>query len=141
MTSTASARPDAGMQTNQQLEQNRRIAVDFLARASDGHAREAWAEYGAPDFVHHNPYFRSDAESLVTAMDENARQNPTKVLEVLRTVAEGPLVAVHSRVRHQVDGPDSALVHLFRIKDGRIHELWDIGQEVPADMPNERGMF
>jgi hypothetical protein len=32
-----------------------------------------------PDFRHHNPYFRGDAESLMAAMEENARKNPDKL--------------------------------------------------------------
>jgi predicted SnoaL-like aldol condensation-catalyzing enzyme len=47
--------------------------------------------YAATDFVHHDPYFASDAESLASAMDDNAREHPNKQLEIVRTIAEGPL--------------------------------------------------
>jgi predicted SnoaL-like aldol condensation-catalyzing enzyme len=121
--------------------ENTRIAVDFLEMASSGRAREAGERYAAPDFVHHNPYFARDAGTLTAAMDENAERYPDKRFEVLRTIAEGPLVAVHSRVRLEKDGPDMATVHILQIEDGRIHELWDVVQEVPADSPNQAGMF
>jgi predicted SnoaL-like aldol condensation-catalyzing enzyme len=120
---------------------NRDIAFDFLTQAASGHAREVMRRYAAPDFVHHNPYFPSDADALAEGMDENARSNPDKELEILRTICEGPLVAVHSRVRHSPAGAPSAVVHIFRIEDGRIHELWDVGQEAPPDSPNRAGMF
>jgi predicted SnoaL-like aldol condensation-catalyzing enzyme len=32
------------------------------------------------------------------------------------------------------------LVHIFRFDGGLIAELWDIGQPVPEDSPNERGL-
>jgi predicted SnoaL-like aldol condensation-catalyzing enzyme len=121
--------------------ENTSIAVDFLEMASSGHAHEAGERYAAPDFVHHNPYFARDADTLTAAMDENAQRYPDKRHEVLRTIAEGDLVAVHSRVRLEKDGPDMATVHLFRIEDGRIREFWDVVQEVPADSPNQAGMF
>jgi predicted SnoaL-like aldol condensation-catalyzing enzyme len=127
--------------TSTNLERNRDIAVEFLQGAAEGRARELMRRYAAPDFVHHNPYFASDAMSLATAMDENARENPTKRLDVLRTLAEGPLVALHAKVRHTPDGPAAAVVHIFRFEDGRIKELWDIGQEEPAESPNAAGMF
>jgi predicted SnoaL-like aldol condensation-catalyzing enzyme len=120
---------------------NRDIAVDFLRQAAHGHARDAMRRYGAPDFVHHNPYFASDADTLAKAMDDNARSNPDKQFEVLRTISEGPLVAVHSRVRMGHDAPEGAVVHILRIEDGRIHELWDVGQDAPPDSPNSVGMF
>ncbi len=37
--------------------------------------------------------------------------------------------------------PWFALVHIFRFKEDRVAELWDIAQPVPADSPNEHGMF
>jgi predicted SnoaL-like aldol condensation-catalyzing enzyme len=120
---------------------NRDIAVDFLRQAASGRAREAMRRYGAPDFIHHNPYFASDADTLAEAMDENARSNPHKEFEVVRTISEGPLVAVHSRVRMAHDDQGAAVVHILRIEDGRIHELWDVGQEAPPDSPNRAGMF
>jgi predicted SnoaL-like aldol condensation-catalyzing enzyme len=138
MTTTVQQRPPSSAD---QLETNRQIAVDFLARSSAGQAHEAMAQYVASDFVHHNPYFAGDAESLAAAMDDNARRNPDKRLEILRTIAEDPFVAVHSRVRLRPDAQDMALVHIFRIAEGRIRELWDIGQEAPAESPNELGMF
>ena len=60
--------------------------------------------FASADFVHHNPWFAADAWSLATALDDNARANPEKSLEVLRAIAEGDLVVAHSRVRHAPDG-------------------------------------
>jgi predicted SnoaL-like aldol condensation-catalyzing enzyme len=127
--------------TAEQLDANRSMATEFLAAAASGHALEAMDRYAAPDFVHHNPYFPSDARSLATAMDDNARANPNKSLEVLRTIAEGQLVAVHSRVRQGPAEPPAPVVHILRFEDGHIREFWDIGQDVPLDSPNEAGPF
>ena len=88
---------------DRQTESNREIAIDFLTRAARGEARDAMQRYAAPDFVHHNPWFAPDAPSLADAMDANARENPQKELHVQRTIAEGPLVAVHASVRHKPD--------------------------------------
>jgi predicted SnoaL-like aldol condensation-catalyzing enzyme len=127
--------------TDRTTEANRQIAIEFLTRAARGEAREVMRRYAAPDFTHHNPYFAGDAETLAAGMDENASSNPKKAFEILRTVAEGPLVAVHSRVRLKPGDAPHALAHLFRIEDGRIRELWDIAQELPAESPNRAGMF
>jgi predicted SnoaL-like aldol condensation-catalyzing enzyme len=124
-----------------QLETNRSTAVDFLTMAARGQAAEAIERHATPDFVHHNPYFARDAGSLATAMDDNARANPEKSLQVLRTVGEGPLIVVHSRVQHRPADPPAAVVHIFRFEDGRMAELWDIGQEIPTDSPNTAGAF
>jgi predicted SnoaL-like aldol condensation-catalyzing enzyme len=120
---------------------NKNAAVSFLRLAASGRAREALATYGGPGFRHHNPWFPGDADSLAAAMDENARQNPDKRLDVLRAVEEGDLVAVHSYVKHGEADRGFGLVHIFRFEAGRIVELWDLAQEVPAESPNANGMF
>ena len=117
------------------------VAVSFLQAAASGRAREAYGRHVDKTFKHHNPYFAGTAEALMAGMDENARQNPQKRLDVLHTVEEGDLVAVHSRVQHTPADRGAALVHLFRFEGDRIAELWDVGQEVPADTPNANGMF
>jgi predicted SnoaL-like aldol condensation-catalyzing enzyme len=121
--------------------QNKDAAVSFLKMASSGDVREAYSKFVGPGFRHHNPYFEGSAEALMTAMQENARENPNKTLDVKRVIAEGDLVAVHSHVRQNPDDLGGAVVHLFRFENGRIVELWDLGQPVPGESPNQYGMF
>jgi len=123
------------------MSDHKEAATSFLQLASSGDVRRAFEAYVAPNFRHHNAYFPGDARSLADAMEQNARENPNKVLRVERAIEEGDLVAVHSRVRLKADAPEMALVHIFRFEDGRVAELWDIGQPVPPDSPNQHGMF
>jgi predicted SnoaL-like aldol condensation-catalyzing enzyme len=117
------------------------VATTFLRMAATGDARDAFDRYVSPEFRHHNPYSRGDAAALSSAMGENAKQNPNKVFDVEHALEDGDLVAVHSRVQMTPGGQEIAVVHLFRFVGDRIVELWDIGQPVPADSPNENGMF
>lgn len=116
-------------------------AVSFLRLVASGNVDEAYRSCISSDFRHHNPYVRGDGASLMQAMKESAAKNPHKSLEVKRVLAEGELVVVHSWVKQNPEDPGAAVVHLFRFQDGRITELWDVGQAVPADSPNENGMF
>ncbi|OUQ88650.1 polyketide cyclase [Brevibacillus brevis] len=116
-------------------------AVSFLQLVASGNVREAYQRYTGPNFRHHNPFFRGDAHSLMLAMEENAAQNPHKVLEVKRAIEEGDIVAVHSHVKQNQEDLGGAVVHIFRFHNDQIVELWDVGQPIPADSPNENGMF
>jgi predicted SnoaL-like aldol condensation-catalyzing enzyme len=118
----------------------KQAAGEFLRLAASGKVREAYAKHIAPDFRHHNAWFRGDRESLLTAMEENARKNPNKSFEIQRAIEEGDLVAVHSKLR-MGDGKEHAVVHIVRFDGEKIAEMWDVGQAVPADSPNENGMF
>ena len=117
------------------------IANEFLKMAASGRAAEAFQRYASPGFRHHNAWFPGDGPSLMRAMDENAKQNPDKELTIHRTVAEGDQVATLAHVRHKKGELGAAVVHVFRFEGDRIAELWDVGQEVPADSPNRNGMF
>jgi predicted SnoaL-like aldol condensation-catalyzing enzyme len=117
------------------------VAVSFLRQAASGRVREAYGKHVSTGFRHHNPFFAGDAQALMAGMEENARQNPDKRLDVLHVVEEGDLVAVHSRVQQKPDDRGAALVHLFRFEGDHIVELWDIGQPVPAESVNSNGMF
>ncbi|MCM3118255.1 ester cyclase [Neobacillus sp. MER 74] len=117
------------------------MAVSYLQLASSGKARDAFQRYIGPDFCHHNPYFSGDADSLMLAMEENAALNPNKIFEVKLVIHEKDTVAVHSHVKQHPEDLGGAVVHIFRFKDNQIVELWDIGQPIPEESPNENGMF
>jgi predicted SnoaL-like aldol condensation-catalyzing enzyme len=115
-------------------------AVHFLRQAAAGKVQQAY-EHTTDDFIHHNPYFAGDKESLMKGMAENAARFPDKTLDVKHVLEDGDLVAVHSHVRMKSGDLGGGVVHIFRFENGRIAELWDLGQEVPKDSPNENGMF
>ncbi len=116
-------------------------AISFLKLSASGNVREAYDTFISPNFRHHNPHFRGDAESLKTGMAENAAKFANKVFEVKHVLEDGDLVAVHSRAQLAPDMPELALVHIFRFEGHRVAELWDIGQAAPDNSPNENGMF
>jgi predicted SnoaL-like aldol condensation-catalyzing enzyme len=116
-------------------------AVSFLELVAAGKVRQAYQNHVGPDFRHHNPFFPGDADSLMLAMEENAAKNPDKILVVQRAIEEGEVVAVHSHVKQNPEDFGVAVVHIFRFKDDRIVELWDIGQSIPENSPNQNGMF
>ena len=116
-------------------------AIEFLTLAASGAIDDAYRRHVGPAFKHHNPYFRGDAASLMTAMKENAASNPNKIFEVQRSLEDGDLVAVHSRVRQSPADRGAVVVHLFRFEGDRIVELWDLGQAIPESSVNENGML
>jgi len=116
-------------------------AVSFLQQVASGEVREAYRRYIGTDFRHHNRYFRGDADSLMLAMEENAAKNPQKIFEVKRVIEEGDLVAVHSHVKQKPEDLGGAVVHIFRFHNELIVELWDVGQPIPENSPNENGVF
>lgn len=129
------------MTTNMDKISHKTAAMDFLRLASSGKVKEAYRSYVSASFRHHNPYFQGDAATLMAAMEENAAANPHKEIEILRTLEEGDLVAVHACVKLKPGDLGIATIHIFRFESDYIVELWDVGQPVPEDSPNKNGMF
>ena len=115
-------------------------AVYFLRQAASGKVREAY-EHTTDDFIHHNPWFAGDKESLMKGMAEHAARFPDKTCDVKHALEDGDLVAVHAHVKFKSGDLGFGLMHIFRFENGRIAEMWDIAQEVPKDSLNENGMF
>jgi len=119
----------------------RNTAVSFLRLVVAGRIQEAYAAHVEPGMRHHNMAFAGDAASLKQAMEENHARYPHKLLDVKQTLEDGDLVAVLSHIRMNREDQGFAAMHLFRFAGDRIVEMWDIGQPVPENSPNENGMF
>ncbi len=117
------------------------IAREFLQMSSRGESRQAFNRYVAETFKHHNAYFKGDAITLMTAMEENARKTPGKIFTIKLILEDENFVAVHSHVKQNASDTGTAVVHIFRFENGKIAELWDLGQPIPAGMVNQYGMF
>ena len=109
--------------------------------ASKGNAREAFSKYVGKDFKHHNIYFKGDSESLMIAMEEDVKKNPTKICDIKRVLQDGDWAVTHSHIRQKPEEPGTAVVHIFRFEDDKIAELSDIGQAVPLETVNKNGIF
>ena len=115
------------------------IATSFLKLAVSGKIREAYDKYVSQNFKHHNPYFKGDRESLMSAMEENA--NPNRTFEIKQILKDKDLIMTLSHVIHKPEELGGAVVHIFRFEGNKIVEMWDTCQEIPKDSPNENGMF
>jgi predicted SnoaL-like aldol condensation-catalyzing enzyme len=121
---------------------HKEMAVSFLKMAGGGNVKAAFDKFVALNFVHHNQYFKGDRQSLLMAMDDAHKTQPNNAVDVKRTFEDGDFVITHSCVRRaDSKQPLIAVVHIFRFKGDRVVELWDLGQELMSDSPNENGPF
>lgn len=121
---------------------NKESAIAFLKMAGSGDVQNAYAKFIAPNFIHHNQYFKGDRQSLLVAMEEAHRKSPNKSIDVKHAYEDGDTVITHSLVM-RLDPNESAIavVHIFRFEKDRVVELWDVGQVIMKDSPNENRLF
>jgi predicted SnoaL-like aldol condensation-catalyzing enzyme len=129
------------MTNKSSLQTQKEIAVDFLHLIVAGSIDEAYENYVNMHGKHHNVYYSAEFASLKHGMIENHSQFPTKRLMVKNVLGDGNLVAVHSNLLLKPGEPGMAVVHIFRFDQGKIIEMWDIGQAIPIESPNRLGAF
>jgi predicted SnoaL-like aldol condensation-catalyzing enzyme len=118
------------------------IAISFLKLAASGEVKPAYEKYISPNFIHHNQYFKGDRESLLMAMNEAHKMSPNKSIDVKHAYETGDRVITHSLVtRENPTLSPIVVVHIFRFENEQVVELWDLGQEILKDSPNENGLF
>ena len=115
------------------------IAITFLQHAGTGKVEAAFEQFVAFDFIHHNQYFKGSREALKNAMQEAHHASPNKSIEIKHSYSDGDTVITHSLVIKEA--MEIAVVHIFRFQNTKIVELWDLGQAISKDSPNENGLF
>src|SRR4051812_43746644 len=109
-------------------QQNTAVVLGFLDTVYNKHeVEQAFKLYVGPEYRQHNPAIADGNEAAKRALSHYTRElYPELRQEVMRTLAQGDLVAVHSRyTKHATDrasGTDQAVVDIFRLEHGKIVE-------------------
>jgi predicted SnoaL-like aldol condensation-catalyzing enzyme len=117
------------------------IAVDFLAMVTAGKIDEAYEKYIDLSGKHHNVHTPAGMEALREGMKGADRQFPDLTSTVKQALVDGDRVAVYSHIVMKPGEPGMAALHIVRVADGKIVELWDCVQPIPKDSPNSDGAF
>jgi predicted SnoaL-like aldol condensation-catalyzing enzyme len=128
-------------------QQNTAVVLAFLDTVFNKHeVEQAFRLYVGGSYQQHNPNVPDGVYGAVRALTKYTHElYPELRQEVKRTVAQGDLVAVHSRyVPTSADrdrGSGQAAVDIFRVEHGKIVEHWDVLQDIPEKSANDNSMF
>jgi predicted SnoaL-like aldol condensation-catalyzing enzyme len=53
----------------------------------------------------------------------------------------GDMIAVYSHLTLTPNEPGMSVVHMFRFKNEKIIEMWDVAQNIPSESVNSDGPF
>ena len=122
-------------------DENKQLIANFMNDVFFGNAPEKIEEYiSAKQYDQHNTMVKDGLDGLQEALAYLASQNNMfEYHKVHRIFGEGNFVLTQSEGRW--NNKPQAFYDLFRIKEGKIVEHWDIIQEIPSEMAHENGMF
>ena len=123
------------------LEQNKKNAIEFYRMSYMGNPAEAVELYVGDQYIQHNPLVGNGKQPFIEYFEKMAKEYPDKSIEFVRSVAEGNLVALHT---HQIwpDDEEYVTMDFFRFDDnGKIIEHWDSMQQIPNFSANGNTMY
>jgi len=122
---------------------NRTVVLAFYEEALVNlKPRAAFDRYVTDDFIEHKPDVPEGTKAATVAFLEGLiKAVPEPKWEILRTIAEGDLVFLHARFSPAVGAPHYAIADVFRLRDCKIVEHWDVVAPPPKQALNPNPRF
>lgn len=122
-------------------ERNRAIITDFARLFyTDRDVRTAFDRYVAKDYIQHNPGILDGRDAAIAALAPMFAR-PGSRYDVKRILVDGDMAMIHLHGRGGPDGLGGAVADIYRLKDGKIVEHWDVLQPIKADTVNPHPYF
>jgi predicted SnoaL-like aldol condensation-catalyzing enzyme len=123
------------------LEQNKKVVVDFYEKAINQKDFEAASKHIGSRYTQHNPGAADGPEGLKAFLQFLREKFPNAKSEIKRVFAEGDYVILHVHSVREPGARGSAIVDIFKLENGKVVEHWDVVQPIPEKAANSNGMF
>ena len=126
-----------------QEEANKKVAIAMYNASLNGKNWEETLKYIGPTYKQHNLGAPDGIEGFHAHIENLKKNFPLNHGDIKHVMASGDLVALHIHVKRKPEDRGMAIVDIFRIKDGKVVEHWDVVQQIPEPekWQNQNGMF
>ncbi|MDH4468336.1 MAG: ester cyclase [Bacteriovoracaceae bacterium] len=122
--------------------ENKEIVRNFYETAFVKHQPiHAMKNFVGSKYIQHNPHVSDGPKPFISYFSEFYKKNPHATTKIMRLIAEGELVVVHSHSKANSTDLGYAAIDIFRLENGKIVEHWDTVQPVPEKSANTNTMF
>ncbi|SFL50602.1 nuclear transport factor 2 family protein [Pelosinus propionicus] len=122
-------------------ETNKKIVESFWNGIFNQHDVSFIHTYVGTVYIQHSPSFKDGKDAFQSAISAYLIQFPYSSAEIKRIVSDKDYVFIHNNVKLNPNDPGQAAVDIFRVKDGKIIEHWDVLQDIPEKAENNNTMF
>lgn len=126
---------------NSDLEANKSVVLDFYEQVVNQRDFVAASRYLGDSYIQHRTDAADGPSGLEEFIERMRGKFPDSHCEVKRVIAEGDYVVLHVHVVREPGAVGSKHVDIFRVRDGKVVEHWDIDQAIEATAVNTNGPF
>jgi predicted SnoaL-like aldol condensation-catalyzing enzyme len=125
------------------IQSPKEVVIAFYRLAlMDFRLKEAFAQYAAPDFVEHSADVAGGtAQATVDFLADLFKKSPQPKWEIIRTITEDDMVFLHVRFTPDKGATPVIVAEIFRVRNGKLAEHWDIIQHAPEHPVNPNSVF
>lgn len=112
-------------------EKNLEIIINGTTKVASTLNFDVLDDYIDENYIQHNPMIaqgKAGLKAFMMAMKEAGTQ-PQKI-EIINASASGDLVWIHCKLN--LAGKNMVIVDIFKMKNGKAIEHWDVLQEIPG---------
>jgi predicted SnoaL-like aldol condensation-catalyzing enzyme len=127
--------------TDNVTDRNRTVVGDFARLFyTEKNVKLAFETYVVPEYIQHNPGIADGRDAAIAALTPMFSA-PGAKFEVKRIIVDGDLAVIHLFGQGDPTSPGAAVADIYRLKDGKIVEHWDVLQSMPDRSANSHPMF
>ncbi|MFM1887400.1 MAG: hypothetical protein RL026_2557 [Pseudomonadota bacterium] len=123
------------------LARNKKLVLAFYEAMIGRKDPEAAKRYMGDQYVQHSAYAEDGFEGVAAFARKFKADFPDHRYEVKKVIAEGDFVVLHLLGINGMSPHGEQVVDIFRVRDGKVVEHWDVIQAIPGDSRNPNGTF
>jgi predicted SnoaL-like aldol condensation-catalyzing enzyme len=118
---------------------NKKLVAEFYQKLFGDKNIDAIDEYIGDVYIQHNPMAADGKDALKELLKKWFVNAPKEKIDIQHLGADGDFVYIHLRTK--MGTKTFSVIDIFRLKDNKIIEHWDVIQEVPEKSANDHPMF
>lgn len=121
-------------------EQNKNLVENFINDLMFGDTKELTKYFNGDEYIQHNPYIANNFSSLEKGFEKLVKEGLTPNHKKIEKIfGQGNFVLVIRSA--ELNGEDYSVYDLFRVKDNKIIEHWDVVEKIDKNPKNNNLKF
>jgi len=121
---------------------NLQTVIDFYEIIINQQKWDRISEFVDPGYIQHKPEIADGIPGLLSFMRWVYENSPNHESRLVRALVDGEFVTLHVNVINAVEHANLAVMDIFRLKNGKLIEHWDVARPVPTKgLKNDNTMF